>query len=91
MLPFEKVLSFLSGPVSIFYRMMRTVVIATEAAQTTPIMLPLRLFTQSSDDVIHGAYICADATFYAFFTLHMERSVGNEMPYKEAPDGPAEE
>ena len=91
MLPFEKVLSFLSGPVSIFYRMMRTVVIAAEAAQTTPIMLPLRFFTQSSDDVIHGAYICAEATFHAFFSLHMERSVGNEMSHEESSDGSAEE
>ena len=87
----EEVLAFLPGSVSVFYGMVRTVVVTGEAAQAGPVMFPHGLFPQSSDDIMHRTDIRADSALHAFLPLHMERFVRDEVPHEEASDRSAEE
>ena len=68
---------------SIFYGMVRAVVITGEARQARTVMLPHGFLAEATDDVLRWAYIGADATLHALGAIHAERLVSDEITREE--------
>jgi hypothetical protein len=75
----KEILPLVFGSIAKLYGVMRTVVIAGKAGETSVIVFPFGLESQPTLNVFDRANISANATFHAFLTVHMEVLVGDEM------------
>lgn len=85
----EEILSFLISLPAELDGMVRAVMIAGKASQAFAIMLPLRLMSQSTLDVLHRAHIGTDPAFHATVAVDMKASVGHQSLDKEGSEQPA--
>lgn len=82
----KKILALVPGLSSIFYSVAWAVMITGEAAETSPIVLPLRLMSCTSFYIVYRTNLSANATFDAFVAVDMERFVGDEVSCEVASD-----
>ena len=84
----EEVLSLVSGASAVFDGVVRTVMIACEAAEAAALVLPFRLHPEAASDVGNGTYVSADAAFHTAAADNPERGIGDEDVFKECAEHP---
>ena len=78
----EKILFFVSCLFAEFNGMMRAIMVAGKAGETTVVVFPHGKLTMSSFNIGCWTDIGADTTFYTTLFLNMERLVCNEPVYE---------
>ena len=78
-LSFEEVLSFVLSAHAVLDGMVGTVVVAGKTRQTGVLVQPLRLVAHSTLDIVYGAYICTNSTFYTAGALNTKGLIAHDM------------
>ena len=83
-----EILSLIFGLIAKLYSVMWTMVIAGKAGETSIVVLPFGLESQSTLNVFYWASIRTDSTFHAFRTVYVKMFVRNEVLHKYVSDKP---